>query len=92
MHIKSEFDCSDVLTKNWGYNTIWQHILKPLFHYAGNTGNLMYDDTLLVDVYIDDTILSFTINDNGECKILYKLMEEGLNETHDRSLSTVRSE
>jgi hypothetical protein len=106
MHIKSEFNCSDVLTKHWGYNTVWQHILKPLFHYAGNTAgnlmfddtllvdvsNLMYDDTLLVDISIDDTVLSSTINDNGECEILYKVMEEGFNKTHDRSHSTVRIE
>ena len=92
MHIKSEFNCSDVLTKNWGYNTVWQHILKPLFHYAGNTGNFMYDDTLLVDVSIDDTVLSSTINGNGECGILYKVMEEALNRTHNLSHNTVRSE
>ena len=55
MHIKSDFNCSDVLTKYWGYNTVWQHILKPPFYYSGNTANLMYDDTLLVDTSIDET-------------------------------------
>jgi hypothetical protein len=53
MHIKSEFNCSDILTKHWGYSSVWQHILQPLFHYSGNTANLMYDDTLLVDTSID---------------------------------------
>ena len=23
MHIKSKFNCCDVLTKNWGYNSVW---------------------------------------------------------------------
>ena len=27
MHIKSEYNCSDLLTKHWGYRTVWQHIL-----------------------------------------------------------------
>ena len=92
MHIKSEFNCSDILTKHWGYNSVWQHILQPLFHYAGDTGNLIYDDTLFVDISTDDTALSSTINDNGECEILYKVMEEGLNKTHKRSHSTVSIE
>ena len=52
----------------------------------------MYDDTLFVDISIDDTILSSTINDNGECQILYKVMEEGLNKTHDSDHSTVGNE
>ena len=89
MYIKSDFNCSNVLTKHWGYKTVWQHILKPLFYYAGNIGNLMYDDTLLVDILIDDTVLSSTINDNGECEILYKIMEKGLNRTHDQSHSMI---
>ena len=52
----------------------------------------MYDDTLFVDISIDDTALSSTINDNGEWQILYKVMEEGLNKTRDQSHSTVRIE
>ena len=52
----------------------------------------MYDDTLLVDLSIDDTILSSTINNNGEYEILYKLMEEGLNKTHDQGHPTVCNE
>ena len=71
MHIKSEFNCSDVLTKHWGYNSVWQHILQPLFHYSGNTANLMYDDTLLVDTTpIDETEISSLFSKHGEYEIL----------------------
>ena len=92
MHIKSEFNCSDVLTKHWGYNSVWQHILQLLFHYSGNTANLMYDDTLLVDTSIDEAELSSLFGEHGECEMLHKVMEEGLNKTHDGSHSTVSTE
>ena len=78
MHIKSEFNCSDVLTKHWGYNNVWQHILQPLFHYSGNTANLMYDDTLLVDTSIDETEISSLFDEHGECEMLHKVMDKGL--------------
>ena len=25
MHIKSEYNCSDLLTKHWGYKVVWKH-------------------------------------------------------------------
>ena len=78
MHIKSEYNCSDVLTKHWGYNVVWKHILQPLFHFAGNTANLMYDDTLLVDTSIDESKLSSIFDEHGEYEILQEAMEEGL--------------
>ena len=78
MHIKSEYNCSDLLTKHWGYNVVWKHILQPLFHYAGNTANLMYDDTLLVDTSIDESKLSSLFDEHGEYEILQEAMEEGL--------------
>ena len=79
MHIiKSEYNCSDVLTKHWGYNVVWKHILQPLFHYAGNTANLMYDDTLLVDTSIDEMEISSLFDEHGEYEILQEAMEEGL--------------
>jgi len=78
MHIKSEYNCSDLLTKHWGYNVVWKHILQPLFHYAGNTANLMYDDTLLVDISIDKLKPSSIFNGHGEYEILQEAMKEGL--------------
>ena len=78
MHIKSEYNCSDLLTKHWGYNVVWKHILQPLFHFAGNTANLMYDDTLLVDTSIDESKLSSLFDEHGEYEILQEAMEEGL--------------
>ena len=78
MHIKSEYNCSDLLTKHWGYNVVWKHILQPLFHYAGNTANLMYDDTLLVDTSIDESKLSSIFDEHGEYEILQEAMEQGL--------------
>ena len=78
MHIKSEYNCSDLLTKHWGYNVVWKHILQPLFHFAGNTANLMYDDTLLVDISIDESKPSSIFDEHGEYEILQEAMEEGL--------------
>ena len=46
MQIKLEYNCSDLLTKYWGYSIVWKRIIQPLFHYSGNRSNLMYDDTL----------------------------------------------
>ena len=66
----------------WGYNSVWQHILQPLFHYSGNTANLMYDDTLLFDTSIDEAEISSLFGEHGECEMLHKVMEEGLSLDH----------
>ena len=79
MHIKSEYNCSDLLTKHLGYNVVWKHnIIQLLFHFAGNTANLMYDDTLLVDTFIDESKLSSLFDEHGEYEILQEAMEQGL--------------
>ena len=48
-HIPPQFNASDILKKNWGYNSVWSSILKPIFHHAGNTASLFLDNILLVD-------------------------------------------
>ena len=37
-HIKSEFNASDILSKNWGYQSAWKEILRPIFHIYGDVG------------------------------------------------------
>ena len=68
MHIKSKNDYSDLLTNHWGYSVVWKHILQHnIFHYSGNTGNLMDSDTLLVDTSIYKTkVTSLFDNKHGE--------------------------
>lgn len=34
-HIRLEFNQSDALTKHRGYHSIWNNILKPIFHSVG---------------------------------------------------------
>ena len=92
MHIKSEYNCSDLLTKHWGYNVVWKHILQPLFHFAGNTANLMYDDTLLVDISIDVSKPSSIFDEHGEYEILQEAMEEGLKMSGWRVLNLCEQE
>jgi hypothetical protein len=43
-HIKSEANVSDILSKHWGYQACWE-LIRPIFHFGGDTGNLFYDDT-----------------------------------------------
>ena len=75
----SEYNCSsDLLTKHWGYSIVWKHIIQPLFHYSGNTANLMYDGTLLVDTSIDETEISSLFDEHWEYEKLQKAMEQGL--------------
>ena len=51
-HIASEWNFSDILTKNWSYQSSYQELIQPVFHHAGNTAALFLDDTLKVDVAI----------------------------------------
>ena len=44
IHIASEFNASDILSKNWKYQASYEHILKPFLHYEGNVGNLYIND------------------------------------------------
>ena len=63
-HIKSEFNVSDPLRKHWGYNSVYDNILRPIFHHAGNTATLMDDGTVFVErsISADEiaTIFTFT--------------------------------
>ena len=40
IHIASEFNASDILSKNWKYQASYDNILKPFLHHKGNIGNL----------------------------------------------------
>ena len=44
VHLKSEFNIADIVSKNWGYNKVWNLLLKPLFHTIGDTANLYVND------------------------------------------------
>ena len=44
IHIASEFNPSDILSKNWKYQASYENILKPFLHYEGNVGNLYIND------------------------------------------------
>ena len=39
IHIALEFNASDVLSKNWKYQALYNNILKPFLHYKGSVGN-----------------------------------------------------
>ena len=49
IHIKSEYNLADILTKHWGYQEVYHNLIQPIFHHAGNTATLFIDDTLEVD-------------------------------------------
>ena len=42
-HIKSQSNVADILSKHWSYKSAYP-LLRPIFHYAGDTGNLFIDD------------------------------------------------
>merc|ERR1712238_209349 len=45
---------SDILTKNWSYQSSYRELIQPVFHHAGNTAALFLDDTLELDVAIEE--------------------------------------
>ena len=45
---------SDILTKNWAYQSSYRELIQPVFHHAGNTAVLFLDDTLELDVAITE--------------------------------------
>ena len=71
-YLRSQYNAADPLTKHWGYNSVWKMILRPLFHHAGDTRNLVEDDTATVDRSIDDDDLTSLISINGEYQILQR--------------------
>eukprot|EP00536_Pseudo-nitzschia_multiseries_P000843 jgi/Psemu1/1953/gm1.1953_g len=43
-HIPGKDNCTDILTKHWGHSVVYP-LLKPIFHFCGNTGDLLQDDS-----------------------------------------------
>jgi hypothetical protein len=41
-HLPGEFNPADIMTKHWGYQTIWR-LLQPLLFYQGDTAELFED-------------------------------------------------
>ena len=65
-HIKSECNIADILTKHWGYQGTYE-LIRPIFHFGGNTAGLYLDDTLEVDRVLGPEELEAIITINGEC-------------------------
>jgi hypothetical protein len=42
-HLPGKFNPADILSKHWGYQTIWP-ILKPILFFHGDTADLIQDD------------------------------------------------
>ena len=51
-HIASEWYFSDILTKNWAYQSSYRELIQPVFHHPGNIAALFLNNTLEVDVSI----------------------------------------
>ena len=41
-HLSGEFNPADIMTKHWGYQTIWR-LLQLLLFYQGDTADLFED-------------------------------------------------
>ena len=54
LHIDTKYNFADILTKHWGYQGTYYELIQPVFHHEGNTAALFLDDTLEVDVSIND--------------------------------------
>ena len=54
LHIETKYNFANILTKHWGYQGKYYELIQPVFHQEGNTAALFLDDTLEVDVSIDD--------------------------------------
>ena len=54
LHIDTKYNFTDILTKHWGYQGTYYELIQPVFHHKGNTAALFLDDTLEVDVSIND--------------------------------------
>ena len=51
-HLASEYNFSDILTKNWSYQSSYHELIQPVFHHSGNTAALFLDDTLELNISI----------------------------------------
>ena len=48
-HLKSKFNLADVVSKHCLYQSVYEGLLKPVFYFEGDTGQLFEDDLLYVD-------------------------------------------
>ena len=54
LHIETKYNFADILTKHWGYQGTYYELIQPVFCHKGNTAALFLDNTLEVDVSIND--------------------------------------
>ena len=73
LHIETKYNFADILTKHWGYQGTYYELIQPVFHHEGNPAALFFDDTIEVDVFIneDDSKLIFGIlgSDRTLCQL-----------------------
>ena len=53
-HLVSEWNFADIFTKQWSYQSCYCELIQPVFHHSGNTAALFLDDTLELDVAIEE--------------------------------------
>ena len=54
LHIASQYNFADILTKHWSYQGTYHKIIQSVFYHEVNTAALFLDDTLEVDASIDE--------------------------------------
>ena len=64
MHITTQYNFADTLTKHCSYHSTYHELIQSLFHHEGNTTSLFLDDILEVDL---------TINE-GNSKIIFDIL------------------
>ena len=52
-HLRSHFNLSEVVSKHWSYQNVYNCLLKPAFYFEGDTGHLFEDDLFYVNSYIN---------------------------------------
>ena len=73
-HLASKWDFTDILTKNWSYQSSYHELIQPVFHHSGKIGALFLDVTLEVDVSIVEGAIFGTL---GSDKSSEKPIPEG---------------
>ena len=63
LHIASKYNFADILIKHWNCHGTYHELVQPVFHHKGNTVVLFLEDTLEVDLFIneDDSKTRFVI-------------------------------
>ena len=74
-HLASEWNFSDMLTKNGSYQSSYYKLIQPLFHHSGNTAALFFEDVLEVDVSIAEGSIFGILGSD-------RLSEKPMNGTH----------